>query len=355
MNWSFKNYLLILCFLPLLLSCHNEVEEQKSLEISLCLPIQGASPKIRRVMGDPGTNEVFDLPRYIYLFVMKQSGDTWSVWRREELKLDAENWIATRYAGLWMTRGDSIYKYKEPIRFVLGNEAPEGRVYAICSNKKLTFNTAFNSVSNLTQLLDWKFDSSPDSIQENLKNIYSTPYNYKNAGGSYYCSFDCTSGHSFNIDLVLYHVASKVDIKWSVEENKRIDKVTPANGVRLTYMEARRLFNGQAYCFKPMKNEVATLPTSGYDIENIVTPSDEGLWWEGRSYFYTIPYYVAGEPNYFPLQMVLCTNGVDKANGYKLTMKQPMDTADVFVPWLRGNFNLTQPLANTSEVKIYDE
>ncbi len=355
MNWSFKKYLIILCFLPVLVSCHNEMGEQTPLEVSFCLPIQGASPSTRRVIGDPGTYEVFDLPRYVYLFVMKQTGDTWSVWRREEIKMEEEDWIATRYAGSWMTRGDSIYKSKKPIEFLLGNEAPKGRVYAICSNKKLKFNTAFNSVSNLTELMDWKFDSSPDSIQENLQHIYSTPYNYKNGSGDYYCTFDCSSGHSFQIDLVMYHIASKVDIKWNVEESKRIDKNTPSNGVRLTYMEARRLFNGYAYCFKPMKNELANLPESGYDITDIVTERDEGLWWEGRTYFYTIPYYVAGEPNYFPLQMVMCTNGVNKAYGYQLTLKQPMDTSDVFVPWLRGNFILTQPLENKSETKTIDE
>ena len=104
-----------------------------------------------------------------------------------------------------------------------------------------------------------------------------------------------------------------------------------------------------------MKNELANLPESGYDITDIVTERDEGLWWEGRTYFYTIPYYVAGEPNYFPLQMVMCTNGVNKAYGYQLTLKQPMDTSDVFVPWLRGNFILTQPLENKSETKTIDE
>ena len=355
MSWSYKGYILVIILLLTLTGCHEELKESAQLRLSICLPDKEQTAQgQRRVMGDPGIAEAFELPKYAYIFVMKDNGDgTWSVWRREERKLAAEDWVRTRYYGSNSTREDSIFKYDKDIQFLLNGERLEGRVYAICSNKKLTFNTAFNSVSNLTQLLNWKFDSSPDSIQENLQNIYSTPYNYKR-DGRYYCSFDCSSGTVFTLDMLMYHVASKVDIKWNVEENKRIDKITPSNGVRLTYMEARRLFNGQAYCFKPMKNEVATLPSSGYDIENIVTPSDEGLWWEGRTYFYTIPYYVAGEPDYFPLQLIMCTNGVNKAYGYQLTLKQPMDTSDVFVPWLRGNFNLTQPLENKSETKTID-
>ena len=356
MSWNCKGYIWLLALLLTMTGCRDEVlGESAQLRLSICLPDKEQTASApRKVMGDPGITEMFELPKYAYIFVMKDNGDgTWSVWRREERKLAAEDWTRTRYNGSNNTREDSIFKYDKDIQFLLNGEQLTGRVYAICSNKKLTFNTAFNSVSNMTQLLDWKFDSSPDSIQENLKNIYSTPYNYKR-GGQYYCSFDCSAGTVFTLDLLMYHVASKVDIKWNVAENKRINRLHPEEAVRLTYMEARRLYNGPAYCFKPLKNEVATLPTTGYDITNIVTPSDEGLWWEGRTYFYTIPYYVAGEANYFPVQMVLCTNGTAKADGYKLTLKQPFDTTAVFVPWLRGNFTLTQPLANTEETKTWD-
>ena len=144
----------------------------------------------------------------------------------------------------------------------------------------------------------------------------------------------------------MYHIAAKVDLKWNVAEEKRINAADPSQAVRLTYMEVRRLFNGDAYCFKPLRNTVSTLPTDGYAIQDIITAGDEGLWWEGRTYFYTIPYTVSGRPDYFPLQMLLCTNDAAKADGYKLTLYQPFDTTDVFVPWLRGNFMFNNPLPN---------
>lgn len=355
MKWNCSGYIVLFASLLLFMGCRNEMDESAQLRIRLALPDREQSaPQPRRLPGDPGTTEVFELPKYAYILVMKDHGDgTWSVWRREERRLAASDWTRTRYYGSGSTREDSIFTYDKDIQFLLNGERLKGRVYAVCSNKKLSFNTAFGDVSNLTQVLDWKFDCSPDSIQKNLQNIYSTPFNYQRYG-RYYCAFDCSSGTVFPLDMLLYHVAAKVDLTWNVDEQVRYDKVTPSNGVRLTYMEARRLFNGQAYCFKPMRNELADLPTSGYDIPDLVANGDEGLWWEGRTYFYTIPYIVTGEPDYFPLQMVLCTNGVAKADGYKLTLKQPMDTSDIFVPWLRGNINITKALENKEETKTID-
>ena len=162
--------------------------------------------------------------------------------------------------------------------------------------------------------------------------------------------YDCMAGNTYTIDMLLYHVAAKVDIKWNVAEDKRIDKVTPANGVRLTYMEARRLFNGDAYCF--MRNELADpVGDEGYAIEDIVTPTDEGLWWEGREYFYTIPYTVEGDEDYFPLQMKMGTNGTKGTAQYEPTLKLEIDTSSVFVPWLRANFNISAPLPIDSPTK----
>ena len=340
----------------------NEPEQKLGLPLSICLPaneVQSAryAPAARRAIGDPGETELFLFPYHLYIIVMKQDNTTkeWSVWHAEERTLTDADWKPTRYVGLLPTMEDSIYQYTEQINLTLtaGGSKFYGRVYAVASAEPLSFN--FNKtwssagITSLDDLLSLTFNTS--EVQSSLQHIYSSPYNLT-LNGDYYGSFNSNLQRVPYVNLLLYHVAAKVDIKWNVQEEKRINKADRENAVRLTYMEARNLFNGNAYCFKPMKNEVTTLPTSGYNIENIVTLSDEGLWWEGRSYFYTIPYYVAGEPDYFPLQMVLCTNGVDKEDGYKLTLKQPMDTSDVFVPWLRGNFNLTAPLENKSETKI---
>ena len=116
-------------------------------------------------------------------------------------------------------------------------------------------------------------------------------------------------------------------------------------------MKACNLFDGYAYCFRPMRNELPAKLTSGYDLTNIVTADDEGLWWEGRSYFYTIPYVVTGEAVegkvYFPLQMKMETNSSGKY--YLPTLNLKVDTTAVFVPWMRAMFNINTKLEDKSE------
>lgn len=346
---NYKAYILLICIMAALVGCRNEMDNATQLRLSLCIPIQNEIPAQRRVLGDPGTTEHFELPKYAYIFVMKNVGGTWSVWKKEELVLAPEDWKRTRYVGYRATLMDSIYKYNKPIEYLLNNETPEGRVYAVCSNKKLEFYKAFDDVSNLEDVLNWKFNSFPDSIQANLQNIFTTPYNYI-VGDDYYCAFDCNYRQTSFVDLILYHIAAKVDLQWSVQKDVRI-KPNPAEAVRLTYLEARRLFDGFCFCFKPMRNTLSALATEGAEIKNIVTEQNEGLWWEGRSYFYTIPYTVTGEPDYFPLQLLMRTND-STGTGYQLTLKQPIDTTDVFVPWFRGDILLTKPLEDKSETKI---
>ena len=325
------------------------------MPISICLPaneVRAANRMpVRRALGDPGTTEGFSLPNYIYVIVLRKDGDNWVRWSTIEQTLTDDDWLLTHYGGMLQTAGDSIYLYKGTLKLLLSNQQIEGRVYAVASAVPLTFSKTFNTVSDLADLLNLTFDTSTKTIQDNIQNIYSSPYNYQVAG-NYYGYFNSSLQRVPHVSLLLYHVASKVDLKWYVAEDKRIDE-TPSNGVRLTYLGVRRLFNGNAYCFKPLRNEVASLPATGYDIDDIVTASDEGLWWEGRYYFYTIPYTVTGEPGYFPLQLLMKTNDL-AGTGYQLTLKQPIDTTDVFVPWIRGNINITQALSNTTDTKTIE-
>ena len=84
---------------------------------------------------------------------------------------------------------------------------------------------------------------------------------------------------------------------------------------------------------------------------SIVTSSDEGLWWEGRSYFYTIPYTTtkSGYESYFPLQMQMETN--ESGNIYTPTIYMQIDKSSPFVPWLRATFNIKKELEEVSETK----
>jgi hypothetical protein len=328
---------------------------QVTFPISICLPAEEIHTPMNRLPGDPGTTEQFLLPNYVYIFIVKENPNkSTEVWRK--IVLTEGDWEKKHYVGLLPTMGDSIYQYTEELHLLLEQgDNFLGRVYIIASPVALTFEEIpdLNNISTETQLLNEKFKPTGD-MQAALPHIYSTPYNLK-VDGKYYGSFNSNYQKVPHLNLLLYHVAAKVDIKWYVPEDKRIDREMPDNGIRLTYMEAVNLFDGYAYCFRPMQNTVASLPETGHSI--VINDNIEGLWWEGRDYFYTIPYIVEGspEPYYFPLQMKLCTNGTDPADAYKPTLNIPIDTTSSFVPWLRANFNINSKLAEGSPTIVVNE
>lgn len=350
--------------------------QKVTFPISFCLPAgeiytSQQAPQLRAI-GDPGTTEQFALPRYLYIYIVEYTGiseedkadpNKWKVWWVIEKTPTEEQWEKKRYIGEYANSGDSIFQYTEEIILLLNGGSFDGRVYAVASAVPLTLPTLTLGTSTLADVLGMTFSFKDEGtveqkaaaalVKANLQNIYSTPYNYKGYGTEYYGSF-YASQNVPHLNLVLYHVAAKVDLMWSVAENKRI-KADPSEAVRLTYLGVQHLYNGPCYVFKPMRNELSSKieGENGYGIANIVTASDEGLWWEGRDYFYTIPYTVTGTPDYFPLQMLMRTNGT-VGTGYQLTLNMQIDTSAVFVPWLRANFNLTQPLEDKSETKTVD-
>lgn len=356
-----KGYIVVLLLALVLAGCKtNEPSETIGIPVSICLAaneVHAANHAMRRAIGDPGTTEKYLFPHHLYFIVMRQTGPTtWTVWTKEHRTLTDGDWKMKHYVGLLPTMGDSIYQYTQEINLPLSSgDKFVGHVYAIASAEALTFNPLWDAISSMSDVLDLTFSTASDAIQKNLQHIYTSPYNLEQ-DGAYYGSFDSEHQRVPSIDMLLYHVAAKVDINWYVPTDKRYDKVTPANGIRLTHMDAVELFNGNAYCFKPMRNELTAKLTSGYDLTNIVTATDEGLWWEGRSYFYTIPYVVTGEPVegkvYFPLQMKMETNS--SGNYYLPTLNLKVDTTAVFVPWLRANFNINAPLTAKEETKTID-
>lgn len=334
----------------------DTLEQRVEMPISICLPADAVAtparkPGMNRMPGDVGTTEDLLLPKYIYFFIVKQiDADNWKVWSTVTIDDADEHWEKQYYVGQMMGSMDSIYRYTEKIILPLADQKFNGRVYAIASLEELAFDATINTTtSTLENLLDLKF-STAGEMQNNLQHIYSTPYNY-NIGGKYYGSFTSIDINVPYVNLMLYHVAAKVDINWNVAAAKR-KNANPSEVVRLTRMEACKLFNGDAYCFKPMENTSGATPLESGSTVTIVTAADEGLWWEGRSYFYTIPYTSTGKENYYPLQMRMETNG--SGDIYTPTIYLHIDTESPFVPWLRATFNISNTLPAGTDTKTVD-
>ncbi len=349
-----KRYIDILLLLLLFLwtGCNTDEPTGKiNLPISICLPTSevrsNAQVQPRRIMGDPGTQEEFLFPHHLYIVVMKQKADeSWMVWEHIERTLTDEDWIAEPYTGVLPTPGDSIYRYKEEINLPLATatfgerQEFKGRVYAIASAVELTLSKSLGSVSGLDDLLAVTFDASSATTQQQLEHIYSTPYNLTD-DGDYFGAFNSIAQRVPHVSLLLYHVAAKVDITWK----------TASSDLRLTKMKAKNLYAGNAYCFKPMENSTSDLVTSDKEI-TLIGSNAVGQWWEGRYYFYTIPYTTTGKAGYFPLQMEMETN--DSGNNYRPTIYMKVNTTDPFVPWLRANFNIDIELHDGADTKTID-
>ena len=359
-----------ICVLSLVLSgCEPVVPEgyeAVTLPISIGLPVgEVYSPQtapercpseegtMARAFGDPGTTERFAIPQYIYFFIVKENDDdTWEVWATDTRSVAEESgatdeakreawearWTKTHQTGLYATVGDSIYRFDEEMHLLLPSPRFNGRVYAVASAVPLKFSPKITVGSSLSELqsMRFRFDGGTEydtKVKENLQNIYSSPYNY-NYNGAYYGSFskDTKVPH---INLLLYHVAAKVDLMWNVAEGIRGD-------VKLSYIAAEHLYDGPCYVFKPTENMIAGAAyESGYTMP-ILSVLSPGTQWNGRAYFYAIPYRknnnVSGD---YPLQLRLLKNGDDPSAAtsyYKTIVDTKVPT--VWTSWIRGQITI---------------
>ena len=207
-----------------------------------------------RALGDPGTYEQFHLPQYIYLFLCNEStnGTKSVIYQKIEIPDNelTSSWEKT------VSGTDSIYTYKGNVSINLPLNRSKGKIYAAASYKPLHTTNASSSMSedkssnhlSFNCAKPSKFDNSNPreyinesktytdgnyGTEEAVKNIifsnitlrnymqdvYSTPYNKKDDNGDYYGTITDYASNVPNINIVLYHVATKVDVQWSIDED----------------------------------------------------------------------------------------------------------------------------------------
>lgn len=334
-----------------------ELLETVKMPISICLPVSDVyesqcAPELR-AFGDPGTTELFALPQYIYYFIVKQNAnETWEVWdvqtksvndetgsAEEKLNAWKAKWDTIPYDGLYHNKEDMVYMFKDEIVTVLPEPRFNGRVYAVASSIPLTFNTTIAKGNPLATLLDLTFTCDGSSAEQedvtsvvnNLQNIFSTPYNYEYKG-EYYGSFS-KDAKVPELNLLLYHVAAKVDLIWNVDKEKR-------SSVKINHVEVIDLYQGPCLVFRPTENQVAALyTTTGYSkvILNTLSP---GTQWNGRKYFYTIPYKNNESPTpHYPLRMKLLKAEAEPSGDYYFSTVDT-EVPPVWVPWIRGQISI---------------
>ena len=212
-----------------------------------------ADTRATRAPGDPGTYEQFHLPRYIYLFLCNEStnGTSSVIYQKIEIP-------AAELTSAWdkiVSGNDSIYTYKGNVSINLPLNRSKGKIYAAASYMPLHTTNASSSMpedkdsnhlsfncerpskfggSNTREYINESKTYTDNTygtedavkniifsnitLSNNMQDVYSTPYN-KMENGVYYGTITDYASNVPNINIVLYHVATKVDVQWSIDED----------------------------------------------------------------------------------------------------------------------------------------
>ena len=236
-----------------------------------------------RAPGDPGTYEQFHLPRYLYIYLVStsSSNSTQVIFKKQEVK--SGDWKLSTSGGNTnehFSAKDGLYVYQGHLSINLPLNRKEGRVYVVASNLELdnsTYNlvTDVSSWSSSKDVEDRVTFTNQSSLRSNMQNLYSSPYNLKNNDGKYYGIIKDYASNVPHIDMVLYHVATKVDLQWTIDEQfqgtkpwKQVKKESNSsddtmrctadntsedyNKVFFSFIEARLLPKEKLPIFKPM-------------------------------------------------------------------------------------------------------
>lgn len=352
-----------------------------------------------RTPGDPGTYERFGFPRYFYIYAVGFSSDDGEfpessggrVFPLVEDDVMTNRLDVSDDPAAWrpyvmtidppQTLNDSVYGSTRRITIPVATGVEKMKLYVAASPTKLKHNGEELGVntdghdhvlggsaapySTETDVLNLMFDVD-DELRPLLKNLYASPYNYapvETYGGEYYYTVNDPSV-PVDITRIIYHVASKVDLIWNIEEPLQDD-------VQLSYVEARRLKKINCLLFRPTENSWTTADEANHFAALPIMEDDIAQQWYGRQYFYAIPFRkddnedgtLQSSEKYFDVDLHFLKNGEDKdtysTSGYNLRLRKNVAATRfaVFVPWLRTDlrFATTAPFLYDSSTPVNNE
>ena len=308
------------------------------MPIVLAIPANNAelttgstSAKATRAEGDPGTYEKFQLPKYLYIYLINTSINEkeTKVHMPEGMdltdgySLDSKKWTKTTTQD---NNKDSIYTYTDQIRIIIPENRKMGVVYAAMSTVPIKVTYTGNDVADAT----FTFGSDVAGKEsEALKNLYSSPYNLMK-DNHYYGTVSDYNSNSPYINMVLYHVASKLDVQWNVDTSVQ-------EKVKLSQITLTGLSRG-GKLFKPLENMASSSSTSTTYSETFTI--NEGSQWYGRHATYVIPVKQSDGTYQFPMTLTNRESG--KENEITATAKPSTTANTVFVPWIYGTVKVTK-------------
>lgn len=333
MTFQIRTIICTVATLTILLatSCADDDAPRATVQMPVSLVLPAEAIETRALPGDPGTWEKFNQPKHLYLFVVLQGnldGAANAVGIFQEYQPLNGSWVKTA------VNGESVYKYAGNIQVnIPEGDRTQGAVYAATSFTALTLNNtptegtsygswddAINAIKDITFTLD-------DADLDNLQDIYSSPYNLTatiEGNKQYYGTVQDVASAQPNVDnLMLFHVAAKVDLIWNVADKVQSD-------IRLTGITVNGL-SRKGYLFRPNENTTPT-ETDEYSI-----PIHTGNQWDGRAYFYAIPY---SNGTYYPLTLDLKADGKPEKTEVALNIPYTTSTENPYTHWMRGDIRI---------------
>lgn len=319
-----KPLYVIVTAIALLASCSSDDEagrDRVAMPVTLTIPVtdEGTPDAAKATRaGDPGTYEAFKLPTHAYIYIVCKNAAGKDVVVGTTPTL-SDNWTKTRAES-----GDSVYQYQGRITVYLPiDRQATGKVYVALSTvelKGLPTNDEIYARTDLdeTQVQNFRFEVNKE-VRNELANIYSTPYNYRPDGVNYYGTMTDFNTLTPSLDIVLYHVAAKLDLLWNVAAASQQTKAVKSLTLELPT-------NTEAYIFKPLEN------TPGTATRDTTFTTNIGNQWNGRAYCYVIPMISTGDTYTFKTSIALADNSKRDTT----VSAGIINRSSAFAPWMRG-------------------
>jgi hypothetical protein len=264
---------------------------------------------------------------YIYVLANSETDGTGASLLQKVSGANSQGGIALEPTK-WAPDGSdpSIYHYTEPLSIKLWHLTQSAKVYVAVSDREIP---GIQLPSNPDEIVSLKYDLSQigEASSEFMKNLYATPYNLNKSDGAYYGTVIDLNTNTPSVNVMLYHVAARLDIKWNVEDERRQSFALGALSVNN--------MPKQCYLFQPTLNNVPADANANAYSESIVSSFSPTTAWSGRKVVY-VPQVNDGSKN-FPVRLHY-TNAAD--NNAAGTKEQAFQfESDVFTTWFNVEAN----------------
>jgi hypothetical protein len=170
----------------------------------------------------------------------------------------------------------SIYHYGGDLSIRLWHMAKSAKVYVAVADREIR---SIKLPSDPNEIVSLKYDPSIEGAASSvfMKNLYATPYNLNKSDGAYYGTVIDLNTNTPSVNVMLYHVAARLDIKWNVAEERR--KTFALGALSVSNLPKK------CYLFRPTENALPDNAGDAYS-EPVVSSFSPTTAWSGRRAVY---------------------------------------------------------------------